>query len=168
MVKRSIALFIIISLLLSIGITSVAEPLTDIENNPHRSAIEQMVELGILSGRGDGQFYPDDNLTRAEAAKVAMFLAGFDDQDAEKAKTLPQAFNDVHVGMGAHEWARGWIILAAREDIIGGYGDGKYGPGDNLQMAQWAAILIRILGYEAEGLEWPTGYDQLAGELSLT
>ncbi len=168
MKKSRIALFIILSVLLSAVITTAAEPMTDIENNPHRNAIEQMAELGVLSGRGDGLFYPDDNLTRAEAAKVAVFLAGFDEQDVAQAEVLPQAFDDVYAGMGDHEWALGWINLAAREGIIGGYGDGKYGPGDNLQMAQWAAILIRILGYETEGLEWPTGYDQLAVELGLT
>ena len=168
MKKRRIALFIILSVLLSAVITTAAEPMTDIENNPHRNAIEQMAELGVLSGRGDGLFYPHDNLTRAEAAKVAVFLAGFDEQDAARAEALPQAFDDVYAGMGNHEWALGWINLAAGEGIIGGYGDGKYGPGDNLQMAQWAAILIRILGYETEELEWPTGYDQLAGELGLT
>ncbi|MDX9918079.1 MAG: S-layer homology domain-containing protein [Gudongella sp.] len=168
MMKRRIAIFLILSVLFTAMVVANAESMTDIDNNPHKDAIEQMVELGILSGRGDGQFYPDDNLTRAEAAKVAMFLAGFDEQDAEMAKTLPQAFNDVYGGMGAHEWALGWINLAAREDIIGGYGDGKYGPGDNLKMAEWGAILIRILGYETEGLAWPTGYDQLAGELGLT
>ncbi len=167
MLKRRIALFITLSLLLSAVVTTAAEPMTDIENNPHRNAIEQMAELGVLSGRGDGLFYPDDNLTRAEAAKVAMFLAGFDEQDAAQAEALPQAFDDVYAGMGDHEWALGWINLAAGEGIIGGYGDGKYGPGDNLQMAQWAAILIRTLGYETEELEWPTGYDQLADELGL-
>jgi len=166
--KRIIALFIILSVLLSTAVTTAAEPMTDIENSPYRNAIEQMVELGVLSGRGDGLFYPDDNLTRAEAAKVAVFLAGFDKKDVAQAETLTQAFDDVYAGMGDHEWALGWINLAAGEGIIGGYGDGKYGPGDNLQMAQWAAILIRILGYETEELEWPTGYDKLAGELGLT
>lgn len=166
--KRKIALFIILSVLLSAVVTTAAEPMTDIEKSPHRNAIEQMVELGVLSGKGGGLFYPDDNLTRAEAAKVAMFLAGFDEQDAAQAEALPQVFDDVYAGMGNHEWALGWINLAAGEGIIEGYGDGKYGPGDNLQMAQWAAILIRILGYETEELEWPIGYDQLAGELGLT
>ena len=166
--KRRIVLFIILSVLLSAAVTTAAEPMTDIEKSPHRNAIEQMVELGVLSGKGGGLFYPDDNLTRAEAAKVAMFLAGFDEQDAAQAEALPQVFDDVYAGMGNHEWALGWINLAAGEGIIEGYGDGKYGPGDNLQMAQWAAILIRILGYETEELEWPIGYDQLAGELGLT
>ena len=168
MKKRRIALFIILSVLLSTVVTTAAEPMTDIENNPHRNAIEQMAELGVLSGRGDGLFYPDDNLTRAEAAKVAVFLAGFDEQDAAQAKALPQAFDDVYAGMGHHEWALGWVNLAAREGIIAGYDDGKYGPGDTLNMVQWAAILIRILGYDSGGLEWPTDYDQLANELGLT
>ena len=168
MSKRRIVLFIILSVFLSTIVTTAAAPMTDIGDNPYRNAIEQMVELGVLDGKGGGLFWPDDNLTRSEAAKVAMFLAGFDEQDAAQAKALPQAFNDVYAGMGDHEWALGWINLAAGEGIIDGYGDGKYGPGDNLKMAQWAAILIRTLGYETEELEWPTGYDQLAGELGLT
>ncbi len=166
--KRRIALFIILSVLLSSVATAAAAPLTDIENNPHRNAIEQMAELGILCGKGDGLFCPDDNLTRAEAAKVAMFLFGFDEQDATQAEALPQAFDDVYTGMGHHEWALGWINLAAREGIIEGYGDGRYGPGDNLTMVQWATILIRVLGYKTEGLDWPIGYDQLAHKLGVT
>ena len=126
--KRRIALFLILSLLLGAVVATAAEPMTDIENNPHKQAIEQMVELGVLAGRGGGLFWPDENLTRAEAAKVAMFLSGFDEKDAAKAAVLPSAFTDVYAGMGAHEWALGWINLAAREGIISGYGDGKYGP----------------------------------------
>lgn len=168
MSKRRIALFMILSILLSLVVTTTAQPLTDIDDSPHREAIEQMVELGVLAGRGDGLFWPDDNLTRAEAAKVAMYLAGFDEEDAAVAAALPQAFDDVYAGMGRHEWALGWINLAAQEGIIEGYGDGKYGPGDTLQMIQWATILIRVLGYETKGLAWPTGYDQMADELGLT
>lgn len=168
MMKRRIALFIILALLLSPVATFAAKPMTDIENNPHRNAIEEMVDLGVLSGRGDGLFYPDDNLTRAEAAKVAVFLAGISQEDVKQAEALPQAFNDVYLGMGKHQWALGWINLAVREGIIGGYGDGNYGPGDKLEMAQWAAILIRTIGYDTEKLEWPTGYDQLAHDLGLT
>ncbi|MFA7502620.1 MAG: carboxypeptidase regulatory-like domain-containing protein [Anaerovoracaceae bacterium] len=166
--KRRIALFIILSVLLSAAVTTAAEPLTDIANNPHRKAIEQMAELGVLAGKGGGLFWPGDNLTRAEAAKVAMFLAGFDEADAAQAKALSRTFDDVYAGMGNHEWALGWTNLAVREGIIDGYGDGTYGPGDTLTMAQWAAILIRTLGYETKGLAWPAGYDQLAGELGLT
>src|SRR5690554_6736951 len=98
MKRRSAAILIILSLLLSTVVTAAAS-ISDIENNPHSNAIEQMVELGVLSGRGDGLFCPDDNLTRAEAAKVAVFLAGFDEEEAEQAEALPQSFDDVYAGM---------------------------------------------------------------------
>lgn len=166
--KRRIALFIALSLLLSGIAAYAADPLTDIEKSPHKSAIYQMVELGILSGRGDGLFWPNEKLTRAEAAKVAMFLEGFDDRYARQAARFPQAFSDVHSAMEKHKWSLGWINLATQEGIIQGYGTGKYGPGDNLTMSQWAAILIRILGHEDKDLEWPADYDQLAKDLGLT
>lgn len=166
--KRGIALFIILSLLLTTVLVSAAGPMTDIENNPYRSDIEQMVEMGILSGRANGQFDPDANLTRAEAAKVAMYLAGFDENDAAAAANLPQAFDDVYPGLQYHGWALGWINLAAKEGIIEGKGNNKYAPGDNLKMVEWATILMRILGYDTKGLAWPTGYDQMVKGLGLT
>lgn len=142
--------------------------LSDIAGNPHREAIESMVELGVLLGRGDGRFWPLDNLTRAEAAKVAGYLHGFSPADADAARGWAPAFSDVYVGMGDHEWAVGWINLIAREGIILGYGDGKYHPGAGLQMAQWVTILIRILGREVPGMAWPGDYNQLAHALGLT
>src|SRR5690554_4104940 len=81
MKKKSIAIFIILSVLLSAVAAAAAEPMTDITDNPHRNAIEQMVDLGVLSGRGEGLFCPGDNLTRAEAAKVAAVLVGFTEED---------------------------------------------------------------------------------------
>lgn len=145
-----------------------AGELTDITDNPYRDAIEHMVELEVLQGRGGGIFAPLDHLTRAEAAKVAGILAGFSEQDAHQARSGDPVFRDVTLGMGAHEWAVGWINLVAREGIIQGYGDGRYGPGDNLEMVQWAAILLRILGHEEPGMAWPAGYDEKAAALGLT
>ena len=49
--KRRIALFIILSVLLSAAVTTAVEPLTDIANNPRGKAIEQ-TELGVLAGKG--------------------------------------------------------------------------------------------------------------------
>ena len=141
--------------------------LSDIAGNPHRVAIERMVELGVLEGRGDGRFWPLDNLNRAEAAKVAAYLSGYTLADAEQARHH-RVFDDVYVGMGAHEWAVGWINLIAHEGIILGYGDGKYHPGDGLNMAQWVTILIRILGHEEGGMAWPGDYALLGHQLGLT
>ncbi len=142
--------------------------LDDIRDNPYVEAIEAMVGLGVLEGRGDGRFYPEDLLTRAEAAKVGASLLGYDDADAGRAKLQSAVFDDVYRGMEPGlEWAVGWIHLIADEGIILGDGHGNYHPGANLEMAEWAAILVRILGHEREDMAWPHDYDDLAKELGL-
>ena len=42
--------------------------------------VETAAEAGILSGKGDGRFAPDDNITVAEAVKIAAFLSVYAQQ----------------------------------------------------------------------------------------
>lgn len=135
---------------------------TDIDNNKHKNAVEQMAKLGILDGYPDGSFRPDGLLDRAAAAKVAGFLLGYTEEDAQAAAKWESMFDDVYKGMGAHEWAMGWINLVANDGIINGFPNGEYGSGDELQMVQWGAILVRILGHEEDGMLWPDDYNRKA------
>lgn len=141
---------------------------TDIDNNKHKDAVEQMAELGILSGYPDGSFRPDGLLNRAAAAKVAGYLLGYTEEDAQAAAKWESMFDDVYKGMGDHEWAMGWINLVANDGVINGYPNGEYGPGDELQMVQWVAILIRTLGHEEDGMSWPDDYNLKAESLGLS
>ncbi|HNR05194.1 MAG TPA: S-layer homology domain-containing protein [Bacillota bacterium] len=141
---------------------------TDIDNNKHKDAIEQMSELGILNGYPDGSFRPDGLLNRAAAAKVAGFLLGYTEEDAQAAAEWESMFDDVYKGMGDHEWAMGWINLVANDGVINGYPNGEYGPGDELQMVQWVAILIRTLRHEEDGMSWPDDYNLKAESLGLS
>ena len=43
---------------------------SDISESPYKSEIEFFEKEGIVNGKGDGKFYPDDKLTRAETAKI--------------------------------------------------------------------------------------------------
>lgn len=40
------------------------------ENAPYAEAAEALVELGVFQGDGQGNFNPDSNITRAQAAAV--------------------------------------------------------------------------------------------------
>ncbi len=170
MKTRSILSVLIILSFLFINLTGTvsAAPFIDIHGNPHRDAIEAMTRLGILEGVGDNRFAPDMELNRAAAAKVAAFLMGYTEDDAIAAADWNPMFTDVYPGMGAHEWAIGWINLMATDEIIIGMPGGDYRPGDPLQMVQWAAILTRILGHETDGMAWPADYDTTAANLGLT
>ncbi len=167
--KSTLAVLGIISLLLiSLVGTAAAAPFVDVHDNPHREAIEAMTRLGILEGVGSNRFAPEMELNRAAAAKVAAYLMGYKEEDAITAAGWDPLFTDVYPGMGAHEWAVGWINLMATDGIIVGMPEGDYRPGDPLQMVQWAAILTRILGHEGEGMSWPGDYDTTANDLGLT
>ncbi len=153
---------------LMVSVATAHASFTDINYNPHRESIEQMADLGILNGYPDGSFRPEGLLNRAAAAKVAAFLLGYTEENAQAAAGWDPMFSDVYVGMKQHEWAIGWINLVANDGVIKGVPGGEYKPGDELQMVQWVAILTRILGHEEEGMGWPDDYNQMGSTLGLT
>ncbi len=61
-------------------------------------------------------------------------------------------FSDVAAGA----WYTNAIIWANANGIVNGYGDGEFGPTDNITREQFAAILYRYAQYK--------GYDVSAGE----
>ncbi len=166
--KRMSSLIMTLVFLLALFTTGYTASFTDIDNNPHRDAIEEMARLGILEGVGNNEFAPDIELNRAAAAKVAAFLLGYTEADAAEATEWDAMFHDVYEGMGQHEWALGWINLIASEGIIIGMPGGNYEPGSPLQMVQWVTILTRILEHEEDNMAWPSDYNRMAEDLGLT
>jgi hypothetical protein len=149
---------ILVACLACVFLPRTVTALADIEGHVHQDSINLMLDMGILEGMPDGNFYPDTELNRAQAAKVAAMLLGYTDANAEEA-TESNLFTDVHAAMPAEAWARGWINLMASDGIILGDGEGNYDPEGSLTMRQWATIIIRVLGYRTDGLAWPDGYD---------
>ncbi len=164
--KKMILSFILtLALLLGTIGSASAISFTDISGNPHEDAILEMARLGILDGVGNNLFAPNGELNRAAAAKVAGYLLGYTEEDAELAAQGEPRFDDV-VGT-RHQWALGWINLMAEEGILRGVGANRYAPGDPLQMVHWATILIRILEHEQPGMSWPRDYDDVTNFLGL-
>ncbi len=128
------------------------------------TAINQLVNLGILSGYPDGTFRPEGLLTRAQFAKIAVCML-----DAEKeAESLSgiSVFGDVP----KNHWANGYINCIAQRGIINGYPDGTFGAEDTITYAQALTILVRLLGYEGQDVNynWPEGYIKKAQSLGIT
>ncbi len=170
MKRKRLTLFVVLALIISItGMVWADSPFEDTAGHAYEEAIIAMVGLGVLEGHGDGTFGPDGVLNRAQAAKVAAILVGLTEADAEEAREQDY-FTDVGEDMPANlVWARGWINLIAQDEVVKGYGDDVFGPGDTLTISQWTTILIRILGFETEDMmaDWPAAYDEEAASLGL-
>ena len=98
-----------------------------------QDAITELYQRGIINGKSNGVFAPNDKVTRAEFVK--MIVLGFDLKGQGET-----TFTDV----SAH-WAEEYILSAAAAGVISGYADGRFGTDDLILREQGAAILYRML-----------------------
>jgi len=131
----------------------------------YAEALELLTTLEIFEGDEKGNFNPNKTITRAEMAAIVCRAKGLD--DAARASKGVTVFNDV----SANHWASGYINLASQSGIINGYGNGQFGPDDELTYEQAVKMLVCALGFEpmaqARG-GWPTGYLIVANTYKIT
>ena len=122
-------------------------PFADVSEGAwYESAVRYVYTHGIMSGYGDKLFGPDDDLSRAQLCQIVYNMEG------QPTVSGDSAFTDVADGA----WYADAVSWAAENGIVGGYGDGKYGPDDPITREQLAAILYRYAQNK--------GYDVSVGE----
>ena len=92
---------------------------------------------GLMNGTADDMFSPDAPLTRGMIVTILYRLEG----EPDISGTIP--FDDVAAG----EYYSDAVLWAAVNGIVGGYGDGKFGPNDNTTRQDLAVILMRYMDY---------------------
>lgn len=157
--KKVLSFILVLSMVLgSFGMAFAAPAAgSDIAGHQNEKAILRLNKLGIVKGDDRG-FAPDANITRAEFAVLVVRALGLEGS-ANVAKGETQ-FTDVTMTNG-YDWATGAINVATRLGYIQGYGNGKFGPGDNIKYEDAITLLVRILGYEPAAQEkggYPVGY----------
>jgi len=107
--------------------------------NTHRAKNEiyYLAEGKIVTGTTDGNYQPDRNVTRAEAAAMIGRAIQLNGQQVET------SFKDV----GKSNFASGYIQEAAKKNIINGYKDGTFKPNDNVTRGEMALLISRAFGY---------------------
>lgn len=91
---------------------------------------------GLMSGTGSNNFSPNSNMSRAMLATVLYRIAGEPQVSGEN------PFTDVP----ADQWYTDGVLWAQQNDIVSGYGDGRFGTNDPITREQVAAILWRYEG----------------------
>ncbi len=128
-------------------------------------AVSILSNLNILTGFEDGTFRPEETVTRAQMAAIICRTLGYESQ-AESSKGFT-VFNDV----AADHWASGYVNVAQAQGIINGYGDGNFGPEDQVTYEQAVKMIVSALGYDlaAQGRGgYPTGYLAIASAEGIT
>ncbi len=139
--KKVIALVAVFAMLVST--VAFAGSYTDVAStDDYAEAIEMLSSLNILTGdkdaNGNAVFRPNDPITRAEVATIVERI-----QNINNVAPTTTQFNDVP----SSHWASGYIAQAAGQGIINGYGDGNFGPEDNVLYEQAVKMVVETLGY---------------------
>lgn len=113
--------------------------------------IEEMAENGILSGYPDGNFYPDNKITRAEFAKIMTVAAGMN-IDMSDTATI---FEDV----SADDWFAPYVKRA--QYYLSGYTTimvegSTYRPNQLALREDITVAMVKLKGYSVDGVDGST------------
>ena len=159
--KKLISIFLLIALISSLlAVEGFALGYSDISNDEKSEMLEILSAYNILSGYSDGTFKPGNCVTRAEVAKIATILIGYD----EFTKGMTSTFTD----MQGH-WAERYVEIIDELDILTGYENNTYEPDKYITYTEAVVAILKVLGYNDSVLDdnYPENYHNLAKELGL-
>lgn len=94
------------------------------------------VEHGIMNGVGDNCFAPDAAVTRGMVVTILWRL-----------ENKPSARGNSFTDVAADAWYAEAVQWASENGIVNGYGDGLFGPEDNVTRQQLATMIFRYAQY---------------------
>ncbi len=98
--------------------------------------VHYCIEKGVMVGTSETTFAPEENLSRAMMVQMLYNYVG------QPAAVAGNKFSDVKTGM----WYYNAIRWGADKGVVSGYGDGRFGPDDNVTLEQAVAILHNYAG----------------------
>ena len=136
--KRALSLAMASVMLLGMMVVGTGASYADVDSADNVEAIEVMQAVGVMVGDTNGNFNPDQKVTRGEMAVVMANLLNLQVKDFVNAKT---PFTDVPA------WANGYVAACYADGITAGISATKFGFNDEVTTAQAALMMMKALGY---------------------
>ena len=159
--KRALSLALASVMVLGMTVVGTGASYTDVTSKQNQEAIEVLQAVGIMVGDNNGNFNPDQKVTRNEMAVVMSNLMDY--RAATYAGTSP--FTDVP------SWAEPYVAACWNNGITSGYTKTTYGGSDTVTTSQAALMLMKALGYfqysSDFGSDWQFATIKKAGQIDL-
>lgn len=111
-------------------------PFTDVKTtDSFFNAVRFVSERGLMIGTATTLFSPDTSISRGMISTILYRLAGVKEQG-------PSGFSDVPLDA----YYANAVYWAEKQGLVNGYGNGKFGPNDNITREQLITILWRNAG----------------------
>lgn len=120
------------------------------------TAVSTLADKGIISGKSETEFYPNDYITREEFVKIIVCASG-----ADIIKDGTSAFSDVD----SAKWYAPYVNTAHSLEVCRGISENEFGVGQNIKRQDAAVMVYNVLAkkntFEAEKTDF-NDYDQIS------
>ncbi len=152
-----------------VGMMSVgasAAGFTDADKISNTDAVNTLVSLGVINGKDDGSFAPEETVTRSQMAKmITVALNG--GKDFTYGTKVTPTYSDIK-----GHWAESYIEYCSSLNIIAGQGDGTFNPDAPVTGSAAAKMMLVAIGYDAAeenlvGIDWEVNTNRIADNNGL-
>lgn len=132
----------------------------DVSEARGKKEILELAKYGVINGKAENIFAPDDSMTRAEFAAIVVRGLGYTSEDAQESRT--ERFNDVR----HDDWFAVYVGLAERCGIINGISETEFDPNGTITREQAAVMVSRAMMVGGIGNTGVSGETEIRDMLS--
>jgi hypothetical protein len=136
--KRALSLALATVMTMGLMVVGSSASYSDVVATDNVEAIEVAQAVGVMVGDENGNFNPDQQVTRAE---MAVVMANLLDLNINNFTGASLSFTDVP------DWAVPYVAACAADGIVSGYSDTTFGSNDTVTAAQAGLMVLKALGY---------------------
>lgn len=128
--------------------SEVVSPFKDVSvTDQYFNSINSAYQRGMISGKSDGMFYPDEYITLADAITVFIRALGL-----ENLSPGPDAVTNFRDNDLIPQYARSYVYVAEKIGLVMGDEMGNLNPTENLTKARAAVLINRLIDYMRTGI----------------
>ena len=105
------------------------------------NAIETLAALGVITGKDEYNFMPEEKVTRAEFAAMLDRLVTVVPEKSKVKNNLVLNFRDV----SEKEWYRNYIYEICNQGWMKGKGDGRFDPNGYITIQEICSVIAKIV-----------------------
>ncbi len=124
---------------------------SDTKNHWAEEYIYSLANRGIISGKGNDNFAPDDSITRAEFLAIIYRMS-------EKEVAAEQIFEDVK----ETDWFASAVTWAVKNGITSGVGENSFAPNEKITREQIAVLINKYIEYAKLQIEEITDAEEFS------
>ena len=137
--KKLLSGVIAAAMLGTVVIPAMAKEFPDTVDHWGKDAVSVWSDRGVVKGDDQGNFRPDDSVTRAETATILDNLIGYQKQS-----------NKVFSDVAKEDWYAGAISRLYEAQVMTGYEDGTVRPSAAISRQEASVMIARAFGLETD------------------